>query len=114
MLPPKPLPGDSANHSELGPAMDTFGTIPVEELKHLHMDPDHPVPGAGDGMLLSDLPAEAVEAIVKAAGTESGSPLLSVEVRHLGGALSRVQPGHGVHELHLHPDGQGSGQPVHV
>ncbi len=24
---------------ELGPAMDTFGTIPVEDLRHLHMDP---------------------------------------------------------------------------
>jgi FAD/FMN-containing dehydrogenase len=82
---------------ELGPAMDTFATIPVEKLKHVHMDPEQPVPGAGDGMLLSDFPAEAVEAIVAAAGADSGSPLISVEVRHLGGALSRVHPGHGVH-----------------
>jgi hypothetical protein len=35
---------------DLGPAMDTFATIPVEELRHLHMDPSQPVPGAGDGL----------------------------------------------------------------
>jgi hypothetical protein len=59
------------------------------------MDPEHPVPGVGDGMLLRDFPEEAVDAIVAAAGADSGSPLLSVEVRHLGGALGRMQPGHG-------------------
>lgn len=80
---------------ELGPAMDTFATIPVERLSSLHMDPEHPVPGVGDGMLLRGFPEEAVDAIVAAAGADSDSPLLSVEVRHLGGALGRMQPGHG-------------------
>ena len=41
---------------ELGPAMDTFATIPIERLSSLHMDPEHPVPGAADGMLLRGLP----------------------------------------------------------
>jgi FAD/FMN-containing dehydrogenase len=80
---------------ELGPVMDTFATIPIERLSSLHMDPEHPVPGAADGMLLRDFPEEAIDAIVAAAGAGSGSPLLSVEVRHLGGALGRMQPGHG-------------------
>jgi FAD/FMN-containing dehydrogenase len=80
---------------ELGPAIDTFATIPVERLSSLHMDPEHPVPGAGDGMLLRDFPEEAVDAIVAVAGAGSGSPLLSVEVRHLGGALGRRQTGAG-------------------
>jgi UDP-N-acetylenolpyruvoylglucosamine reductase len=80
---------------KLGPAMDTFATIPVERLSSLHMDPEHPVPGVGDGMLLRDFSGEAIDAIVTAAGADSGSPLLSVEVRHLGGALRRMQPGHG-------------------
>ena len=80
---------------ELGPAMDTFATIPITRLSSLHMDPEHPVPGAADGMLLRDFPEEAIDAIVAAAGAGSGSPLLSVEVRHLGGALGRRQPGHG-------------------
>jgi hypothetical protein len=80
---------------ELGPAIDTFSTIPVTELKRLHMDPEHPVPGAGDGMLLEDFPLEAIDAMVAAAGAGSGSPLLSVEVRHLGGALRTSHPSHG-------------------
>ena len=56
----------------LGPVMDTFATIPVEQLKHLHMDPEHPVPGAGDGMLLGDFTDEAIEAVVAAAGAGLG------------------------------------------
>ena len=40
--------------------MDTFATIPPTGLAALHNDPPEPVPGAGDGMLLDDLPAEAI------------------------------------------------------
>jgi FAD/FMN-containing dehydrogenase len=70
---------------ELGPAMDTFAAVPPTALPHLHMDPPKPVPGVGDGMFLDALPAEAVDAIV-ATGIP---PLLSLEVRHLGGALAQ-------------------------
>jgi FAD/FMN-containing dehydrogenase len=80
---------------ELGPSMDTFATIPVQELKHLHMDPEHPVPGSGDGMLLSDFNDAAIDALVGIAGADARSPLLSVEVRHAGGALARKVPGSG-------------------
>jgi FAD/FMN-containing dehydrogenase len=80
---------------ELGPVMDTFATIPVEQLQELHMDPPAPVPGHGDGMLLNDLPAYAIDQLVAVAGARSGSPLISVEVRHLGGALARKSQGHG-------------------
>ncbi len=76
----------------LEPAMDTIETMPVGALVHLHMDPDHPVPAAGDGLLLADLPAEAVDELVRVGGAEAGSPLLSLEVRHLGGELARIRP----------------------
>jgi FAD/FMN-containing dehydrogenase len=79
----------------LEPEMDTFATIPVQELKQLHMDPEHPVPGHGDGMLLSDFTDAAIDALVQAAGAGSGSPLISVEVRHGGGALAHKAPGTG-------------------
>ena len=36
-------------------------------------------------------PAEAIAALVAAAGPGSGSPLVSVELRHLGGALAAVR-----------------------
>jgi FAD/FMN-containing dehydrogenase len=79
----------------LGPEMDTLATIPVDRLSELHMDPPQPVPFAGDGMLLSDLPTGAVDALVGVAGAGSGSPLLSVEVRHLGGALANASATNG-------------------
>jgi FAD/FMN-containing dehydrogenase len=80
---------------ELGPAMDTFATIPVQELKHLHMDPPQPVPGSGDGMLLADFDEAAIAEMVRVAGLDVQSPLISIEVRHLGGELARQAPGAG-------------------
>ena len=76
----------------LAPEMDTFAVIPAAALSRLHQDPDHPVAGYGDHMLLADAPAEAIDALVGAAGAGSGSPLLSVELRHLGGALGDAAP----------------------
>src|SRR3954471_8686762 len=80
---------------KLGPEMDTFATMPATELQELHMDPPHPVPGIGDHMLLRDLTRAGIESVVAAAGAESTSPLLSVEFRHLGGALGRAELGNG-------------------
>jgi FAD/FMN-containing dehydrogenase len=79
----------------LGPVLDTVATIPVEALAHLHMDPEEPVPGAGDGDLLAELTPEAIDAVVAAAGPGSGSSLLSVELRQLGGAIARPAADHG-------------------
>ena len=45
--------------------------------------------------LLADLPAEAVDAFVAIAGPDSGSRLMMAEIRHLGGALGEIRPGHG-------------------
>jgi len=78
----------------LGPVMDTVGPISLPELSRLHMDPEHPVPGVGDGAMLAELPVEAVDAFLAAAGPGSGSRLLSVELRQLGGALGRPRPEH--------------------
>jgi hypothetical protein len=80
---------------ELGPIMDTFAMIPAPALQELHMDPPQPVPYNGDGMFLADAPAGAIDAMVAAAGPGSGSPLLSAELRHLGGALADEAPGGG-------------------
>ena len=75
---------------ELGEViMDTFGQIPVAGLSRIHMDPEPPVPGRGDGALIRELPDEAIEAFYEAVGPESGSPLVSAELRQLGGAFGR-------------------------
>ncbi len=74
---------------ELGPEIDTFAMVPPVALGMLHMDPPEPVPGVGNHALLGDLPSEAIGALVATAGPDSGSPLVSCELRHLGGALAR-------------------------
>lgn len=80
---------------ELGPEIDTFAMLPPTELGALHMDPVDPVPAFIDGWLLGDLPPAAVDALLEAAGPGSGTPLHSVELRHLGGALADPAPEHG-------------------
>jgi hypothetical protein len=77
---------------DLGPELDTFAAAPPAALGHLHMDPEDPVPFAMSGQMLDGLPAAAIAAIVEAAGPDSGSPLLSLELRLLGGALTQAPP----------------------
>ena len=79
----------------LGPAIDTFAMVPPVGIAELHMDPPEPVPYTGEGMMLGELDSAAIDAFVAAAGPESGSPLVSAEIRHVGGALHRAGEGHG-------------------
>jgi hypothetical protein len=74
---------------DLRPELDTFAALPPAVLGQLHMDPEDPVPYASRGQMLGDLPPTAIDAITEAAGPGSSSPLLSLEVRHLGGALTQ-------------------------
>jgi len=79
----------------LGPALDTFAVVPPAGIAELHMDPPKPVPGVTGSRLLGELPAAAIDELVAVAGPGSGSTLLSVELRQLGGALARSAPEHG-------------------
>ncbi len=69
--------------------MDTYGWMPASGLSHIHMDPENPVPGIGEGGLVGELTDEAIDAFVGLAGADSGSPMLLSELRHLGGAFGR-------------------------
>ena len=80
---------------ELGAEIDTFAMMPPVGISELHMDPPNPVPYAGAHLLLGDLPPEAIDELVAAIGPGSGSPLVSDELRHIGGALARAATGHG-------------------
>jgi len=75
--------------------MDTFAMVPPAGIAELHMDPPKPVPGVTGAGLLGELPSEAIDELLEVSGPCSGSTLLSVELRQLGGALSRTAPEHG-------------------
>jgi UDP-N-acetylenolpyruvoylglucosamine reductase len=79
----------------LRPVTDTMQTVPAQALSHLHMDPEQPTAGAGDGLMLASLPAEGIETLVRVAGAQAGTPLVAVELRHLGGEMKRVRPANG-------------------
>jgi FAD/FMN-containing dehydrogenase len=81
---------------ELGPEIDTFARMPAPDLVRLHGDPEEPLPVASASALLGSVPAEAVDAFVRAAGAESGSTLAVAELRQFGGALGRPDPAAGV------------------
>lgn len=80
----------------LTPAIDTFSRIPVAALGGIHMDPPGPVPGVGDGMALEGLEDAVIDVLLRSAGPEAATQLLSVEVRHVGGAAARPVPAGGV------------------
>jgi FAD binding domain len=75
--------------------MDTWATIPAPALGRLHGDPEQPVPTIGDGFQLRELTPEAADAFVEVGGPGSGSPLLMLELRQLGGALAEPPEGAG-------------------
>ncbi|HEU4756782.1 MAG TPA: FAD-binding oxidoreductase [Agromyces sp.] len=77
---------------ELGPVLDTVQTIPITELSRLHMDPEEPAPGVGDGGMLDDVDDHFIDLFVE---NVVGSPILSAEIRHLGGAVARRDSRHG-------------------
>ena len=78
---------------DLAPEMDTLMVMPPSELSVVNMDPDFPLPYSGEGILLADLPIGSIDGLVEAF---EGSPLLHLEVRHLGGAAAVRSPDHGV------------------
>lgn len=76
----------------LAPEIDTFEQRPVASVADLQLDPEAPTAVYANSILIDELPERAVEAFVDAAGPGSGSELLFVELRQLGGALSRPAP----------------------
>ena len=80
---------------ELGPAIDTFSMGPHAVLGSLALeDWLPPLPYLTTHQLLGELQASAIDDLV-AAGAQPGSPLGLLQLRHLGGALARKEPGAG-------------------
>ncbi len=75
---------------ELGETiMDTFGPMPFAAMDAISMDPVDPMGARQHSEMLNELSPEAIETLVEVAGAGSGSPLIVLELRQLGGALTR-------------------------
>lgn len=68
------------------PVFDTWHDAGPADVPATHMDPPGPVSAFGDHMLLDHVDDTAIGAFLEATGP--GSPLLSAELRQLGGALA--------------------------
>jgi FAD/FMN-containing dehydrogenase len=69
--------------------IDAVAEMPYTRCDEIHHDPVDPLPVWESGITLKDLPSEALDALLAAAGSDVEIPLVMVEIRHLGGALGR-------------------------
>nr|WP_221382666.1 FAD-binding oxidoreductase [Actinoplanes polyasparticus] len=67
--------------------LDSVVEMPTTALATIHNDPPASPPALERTALLTDLPDEAIEAVLKAAGPAAEDPVMLLELRHLGGAL---------------------------
>jgi FAD/FMN-containing dehydrogenase len=73
--------------------VDDVHRRPYSEADAIHNDPLPPQPFVESGGMLADLSPAALDALIAAAGPDADLPLTVVEIRLLGGQLSR-QPEH--------------------
>ncbi len=71
------------------PVVDTFRPMSYREMDMISMDPVDPIGAYTHVEMLGDLTPEAIKTLVEVAGVDSGSPLIQLELRRLGGALTR-------------------------
>jgi hypothetical protein len=69
--------------------MDTAGPMSYLDVDQIHMDPADPLPFQDAGALLKDFGEDAVAELLRLTGDGTDCPLLLIEIRPLGGALSR-------------------------
>ena len=71
------------------PLLDSVKVLPYSEIGSIHSDPVQPVADAEGGITLTSFGPDVSAALLAAAGPDTDVPLAAVEVRALGGALSR-------------------------
>jgi hypothetical protein len=73
------------------PLIDDFKEMPFREVARISSDPVNPMPSKGTGAWMRALSDEAIDTLIRYALPQGGPPVLTVvEVRHAGGAISRV------------------------
>lgn len=74
----------------LKPIADTVADIPASKIGEIFLNPAQAAPVRDRGILLNDIDAATITAIVNLAGPDAALPPGSVEVRHLGGAIAKA------------------------
>lgn len=75
------------------PMIDDFKAMPFSQVGSISNDPVDPVAGLSTGAWIRDLSDEAIEVLIRfGAGRDGTSPITVTEVRHAGGAITRVDP----------------------
>ena len=69
--------------------LDDAGVKPYTAIDSVHADPVDPMPVIDPAILLDEFTEEGAERLLSAVGHGSGSPLVMVELRQLGGAYAR-------------------------
>jgi FAD/FMN-containing dehydrogenase len=69
--------------------LDDVADKPYTAIDSVHTDPLDPTPAFEAADVLTDFPAEAVDALLALTGPGAASPQILVEVRQLGGAFAR-------------------------
>jgi FAD/FMN-containing dehydrogenase len=67
---------------------DTTAELAIGRLGEVTQEPTDPAPAIAWGTLLRELTPQTLERLVAAAGTPGSTALVSVQLRHLGGALA--------------------------
>jgi hypothetical protein len=88
--------GDAAEGSALleplrslaTPLIDGWDEIPASGLSRIYGDPEEPVPGLTHHSVLGELDSAAADKLIEVGAPDSGSPLLMLGTRHLGGAVA--------------------------
>lgn len=73
------------------PAIDAVADMPFTAVGSIHNDPEDPMPGLDRTTYLREFDEAAADALLSVAGPTAEITPLLVEVRHLGGALTRSQ-----------------------
>lgn len=71
------------------PLVDSVAEMPYTSVADIHQDPTHPLAYHERNIVLRELGPDAMDALLRVAGAALSCGDLMVEVRHLGGALSR-------------------------
>ena len=73
------------------PAMhfDSMGTVSVDRLGDICAEPVDPMPASDYSSLMTDFDDDALAALLAEVGHQATTPLMIVQIRHLGGALAR-------------------------